>query len=152
LRPHRQVQPAPPHRLGARRRRRLRRQGPVPSLTLGGPQRAPPTPPDRGPGCPADAAPPLPAPRPPLPSPRTPALDRQTLPHAPPSQATARSRVRCFEMTALRSLLVLVALVTAASSCAAPLQQGGVEVHPGVQARLDLMCRYRPGGNGTQDV
>jgi len=46
-------------------------------------------------------------------------------------------------MNALRSLLLLCALVTAASSCAAPLQNGGVVVRPGVEARLDLMCRYR---------
>jgi hypothetical protein len=48
-------------------------------------------------------------------------------------------------MAALRSLLVLCALLTAASSCAAPLQNGGVHVRPGVEGRLDLMCRYRAG-------
>lgn len=48
-------------------------------------------------------------------------------------------------MPALRSLLCLCALVAAASSCAAPLQNGGVVVRPGIEARLDLMCRYRAG-------
>jgi hypothetical protein len=52
------------------------------------------------------------------------------------------------EMPALRSLLVLCALVTAASSCAAPLQNGGVQVRPGAEARVDLMCRYRAGDTG----
>jgi hypothetical protein len=46
-------------------------------------------------------------------------------------------------MAALRSLLVLCALLVAAPSCAAPLQNGGVRVRPGVEGRLDLMCRYR---------
>ena len=46
-------------------------------------------------------------------------------------------------MPALRTLLILCALVTAASSCAAPLQNGGVVVRPGAEARLDVMCRYR---------
>jgi len=45
-------------------------------------------------------------------------------------------------MRTLRSLLVLAALALSASSCAAPLQNGGVVVRPGVEARLDLMCRY----------
>ena len=53
-------------------------------------------------------------------------------------------------MSTLRSLLILFALVTAASSCAAPLQQGGVEVRPGIEARLDAMCRYRTSGNDAQ--
>lgn len=46
-------------------------------------------------------------------------------------------------MPALRSFLVLLALVMAASSCAAPIQNGGVVVRPGAEARLDVMCRYR---------
>jgi hypothetical protein len=46
-------------------------------------------------------------------------------------------------MPTLRALLVLCALVSAASSCAAPLQNGGVVVRPGAEARLDVMCRYR---------
>ena len=45
-------------------------------------------------------------------------------------------------MCTLRSLLVLSVLALAASSCAAPLQSGGVVVRPGVEARLDMMCRY----------
>jgi hypothetical protein len=46
-------------------------------------------------------------------------------------------------MSTLRALLVLSALAIATSSCAAPLQNGGVVVLPGGEARLDLMCRYR---------
>ena len=41
LRPRRQVQPAPAHRLGARRRRRLRRQVALPSFLIRAPKRAP---------------------------------------------------------------------------------------------------------------
>jgi hypothetical protein len=43
----------------------------------------------------------------------------------------------------------LLLLVLAASSCAAPLQNGGVEVRPGVAERFDAMCRY---GNATQKL
>ena len=50
-------------------------------------------------------------------------------------------------MPGLRALLVL-SLLVAACSCAAPLQNGGVVVSPGAEARLDLMCRYR--GDGAQ--
>jgi hypothetical protein len=53
-------------------------------------------------------------------------------------------------MSTLRAVLVLCALVSAASSCAAPLQSGGVVVRPGAEARLDVMCRYR--GNDAQQV
>ena len=53
-------------------------------------------------------------------------------------------------MPTLRAFLVLCALVSAASSCAAPLQSGGVVVRPGVEARLDVMCRYR--GDDAQQV
>ena len=52
-------------------------------------------------------------------------------------------------MPAFRACLALVALVAvlvAASACAAPLQNGGVEMRPGAEARLDLLCRYRAGG------
>jgi hypothetical protein len=48
-------------------------------------------------------------------------------------------------MTTLRLLATLAVLVTATGSCAAPLQNGGVEVRPGIEARLDLMCHYRQG-------
>jgi len=48
-------------------------------------------------------------------------------------------------MTTLRLLATLAVLVTAAASCAAPLQNGGVDVYPGVAERLDRMCRYRQG-------
>ena len=46
-------------------------------------------------------------------------------------------------MATLRNLLALLALAVAASACAAPLQNGGVVVRPGAEARLDVMCRYR---------
>jgi hypothetical protein len=49
-------------------------------------------------------------------------------------------------MPALRALLALVTVLVAASSCAAPLQNGGVDVRPGVEDRLDLLCRYRTSG------
>jgi hypothetical protein len=51
-------------------------------------------------------------------------------------------------MPALRLIVTLCLLVAAASSCAAPLQSGGVVIYPGAAARLDLMCRYR--GDATQ--
>ena len=53
-------------------------------------------------------------------------------------------------MRTLRALLVLSALAAAASSCAAPLQNGGVVVRPGAEARLDMMCRYR--ANDAREV
>ena len=49
---------------------------------------------------------------------------------------------------AVLALLVLPVLAAAASSCAAPLQSGGVTVHPGADARLGMMCRY--GGQGQK--
>ncbi len=49
-------------------------------------------------------------------------------------------------MPASRALFALAAVVLAASSCAAPLQSGGVDVHPGAEERLDAICRYRAGG------
>jgi hypothetical protein len=57
-------------------------------------------------------------------------------------------------MTSPRALLGLssiVALVASAllSGCAAPLQQGGVEVRPGIAQRLGTMCRY---GHGSQEM
>jgi hypothetical protein len=55
-------------------------------------------------------------------------------------------------MPALRALLALAVVVAAATSgCAAPLQNGGVEVRPGAEERLDVICRYRTSG-GTQQV
>ena len=42
--------------------------------------------------------------------------------------------------------LAAVLVVAASSSCAAPLQNGGVEVRPRAEARLDLLCRYRTSG------
>ena len=55
-------------------------------------------------------------------------------------------------MPTLRCLLALSALVVATASCAAPLQNGGVVVRPGAEARLDMMCRYRAGGGDAQEV
>lgn len=54
------------------------------------------------------------------------------------------SRVDRSDMNALRALFALVT-VLAVSACAAPLQNGGVEVRPGVEARLDTMCRFAGG-------
>jgi hypothetical protein len=53
-------------------------------------------------------------------------------------------------MQALRSLLVL-GLLLAASACAAPLQNGGVDVRPGAEMRIGILCRYQPPA-GTKDV
>jgi hypothetical protein len=52
----------------------------------------------------------------------------------------------------MRSLFALTAavLLAALPSCAAPLQNGGVEVRPGVEERLDAMCRYRSEGGASQ--
>jgi hypothetical protein len=55
-------------------------------------------------------------------------------------------------MPALRLVVTLALLVAAASSCAAPLQNGGVVMSPGAEARLDLMCRYRADGSGAAEV
>jgi len=43
----------------------------------------------------------------------------------------------------LAPLLLAAVVTTVASACAAPLQQGGVEVRPNAEARLEVMCRYR---------
>jgi hypothetical protein len=53
----------------------------------------------------------------------------------------------------MRALLALLALsvVAASSGCAAPLQNGGVDVRPGAEERLDMICRYRTTG-GSQQV
>jgi hypothetical protein len=52
----------------------------------------------------------------------------------------------------MRSLLALAAavLLAALPACAAPLQNGGVEVRPGVEERLDAMCRYRSESGASQ--
>jgi hypothetical protein len=55
-------------------------------------------------------------------------------------------------MRPIRALLVLSALVCAAASCAAPLQNGNIQVLPGAEARLDAMCRYRLSADGAQDA
>jgi hypothetical protein len=53
-------------------------------------------------------------------------------------------------MTTTRRFLALsVILLAPAAGCAAPLQQGGVEVRPGIEQRLGAMCRY---GHGSQDL
>jgi hypothetical protein len=49
-------------------------------------------------------------------------------------------------MRTILALASLVALVAAVSSCAAPLQNGGVVVRPGAEERLGLICQYRNGG------
>ena len=54
-------------------------------------------------------------------------------------------------LRALASILALFA-AAAASGCAAPLQNGGVEVRPGAEDRLDLLCRYRQGSGDAQRV
>lgn len=64
-------------------------------------------------------------------------------------KAAQGSRVDPCAMTKLRVILALAALVAAASSCAAPLQNGGVEVRPGVAERLDAMCRFANGNAGA---
>jgi hypothetical protein len=47
------------------------------------------------------------------------------------------------KLRSVGSVLRLVAVVLAAASCAAPVQNGGVVVSPHAEARLDVMCRYR---------
>jgi hypothetical protein len=54
-------------------------------------------------------------------------------------------------LRALASILALFAVV-ATSACAAPLQNGGVDVRPGAEDRLDLLCRYREGSADAQRV
>lgn len=49
--------------------------------------------------------------------------------------------------TARAALACLLSLPLAA--CAAPLQNGGVEVRPGAEARLEVVCRYA-GGQGQK--
>lgn len=44
--------------------------------------------------------------------------------------------------THARSALLSALLVTSIAACAAPLQNGGVEVQPGAEERLEVMCRY----------
>ncbi|MFT3765878.1 MAG: hypothetical protein QM820_10220 [Minicystis sp.] len=53
-------------------------------------------------------------------------------------------------MPAFRALSVLLAVLAAASSCAAPLQNGGVEMRPGAEERLDMICRYRTSGGAQK--
>ena len=55
-------------------------------------------------------------------------------------------------MRTMISLAALAALAAAVSACAAPLQNGGVEVRPGAEARLGLMCQYRAGGEAEHCV
>lgn len=52
-------------------------------------------------------------------------------------------------MIALRASFLLAAVLSI-SACAAPLQNGGVEVLPGAEERLEAMCRY--GGASQQKV
>jgi hypothetical protein len=60
-------------------------------------------------------------------------------------QAHTRRRVRGCDMRTLLPILCLSLLGLSLSACAAPIQNGGVVVRPGVEARLDAMCRYRSG-------
>ena len=68
------------------------------------------------------------------------------------SQAERRSRVPPFEMSTSRALVSFLVLAAAVSSCAAPLQNGGVEVRPGVEERLGMLCRYRSGSREAAEV
>jgi hypothetical protein len=52
-------------------------------------------------------------------------------------------------MNARHALIALFALATLCS-CAAPLQNGGVEVRPGAAERLEALCRF--GGSSAQEV
>jgi hypothetical protein len=54
-------------------------------------------------------------------------------------------------LLALSSICPLICVIASAlaSGCAAPLQQGGVEVRPGIAQRLGAMCRY---GHGSQEM
>ncbi len=54
-------------------------------------------------------------------------------------------------MTHAQILLALPFLLVLASAagCAEPLQQGGVEVRPGIEQRLGVMCRYGRGAQGA---
>jgi hypothetical protein len=49
-------------------------------------------------------------------------------------------------MRTILALASLAALAAAVSSCAAPIQNGGVVVRPGAEARLGLICQYRSSG------
>jgi hypothetical protein len=53
------------------------------------------------------------------------------------------------KLPALAALPALILVLAGTSSCAAPLQNGGVEVRPGVAERFDAMCRY---GTAAQKV
>ena len=48
-------------------------------------------------------------------------------------------------MRTLLPLLCLSLFGLTLPACAAPIQNGGVVVRPGIEARLDAMCRYRSG-------
>jgi hypothetical protein len=50
------------------------------------------------------------------------------------------------------ALVACVAFLAALAGCAAPLQNGGVEVRPGAEERLDVMCRYRRDAAGSGDA
>ena len=72
-----------------------------------------------------------------------PALRRET-------QALRGVGVERADMSIPRALLAFSFLLSAAASCAAPLQNGGVEVRPGAEERLGIVCRYA--GSQTQKV
>lgn len=48
--------------------------------------------------------------------------------------------------THARAALLLLLLSTIGAGCAAPLQNGGVDVRPGAEARLETMCRLGVSG------
>jgi hypothetical protein len=51
-------------------------------------------------------------------------------------------------MSTTRAILACL-FVLSLAACAAPLQNGGVEVRPGAEARLEVACRYG-GGQGQK--
>jgi hypothetical protein len=49
-----------------------------------------------------------------------------------------------------RRLLLLLALALTAAACVEPLQNGGVVLHDGADARIGAMCRFRRGAEGRE--
>lgn len=49
-----------------------------------------------------------------------------------------------------RRVLLLAALALAAPACVEPLQNGGVVLHDGADARIGAMCRFRKGAEGRE--
>jgi hypothetical protein len=59
-------------------------------------------------------------------------------------------RLRAALAPSTRALLAALAL--AASACAPPLQNGGVEVVAGAVERLEVLCRFRSGDAAQRDL